>query len=97
MKSSILLFITLSVSPVCISQTAEYEGTMSTFQENFNGNNGQAVFDMMNTIMQHSISLKQITSIINTYYASFGKMESFEFTKREGVVEVFLCHFERGK
>lgn len=97
MKSSILLFITLSISPVCISQTAEYEGTMSTFQENFNGNNGQAVFDMMNTIMQHSVSLKQITSIINTLYTNFGKMESFEFSKREGVVEVFLCHFERGK
>jgi murein DD-endopeptidase MepM/ murein hydrolase activator NlpD len=97
MKQSILLFIALSVSSISISQTGQYEPIMITFQKNFNDNNGQAVFDMMNPVMQHSISLKQITSIIDTYYTNFGKMVSFEFTKREDVVEVFLCRFERGE
>lgn len=97
MKHGFLLFIALLVSTSTFSQTAEYETAMSTFQKHYNDDNGQAVFDIMNTIMQQSISLKQTTIIINTYYSNFGKMESFEFKKKEGVVEVFLCHFEKGK
>jgi hypothetical protein len=97
MKHLILFAISLFISALSIAQPAEYDGTMRNFQKNFNDNNGQGIFDMMAPSMQQSISLKQITSIVDTYFSNFGKMESFEFSLRKDAVEVFLCHFEHGK
>jgi len=97
MKRLCLLTISLFISALSIAQPAEYEASMLNFQKNFNANNGEAVFNMMAPSMQQSVSLKQISSIIDTYFNNFGKMESFEFTHRKDAVEVFLCHFEHGK
>ena len=97
MKQLCLLAITLFISAFSIAQPAEYEATMLNFQKNYNDNNGQAIFNTMAPSMQQSISLKQISSIVDTYFNNFGKMESFEFTLRKDAVEVFLCHFEHGK
>lgn len=97
MKHLCLLTITLFISALSFAQTPEYGATMLNFQKNYNANNGQGVFDMMAPSMQQSVSLKQISSIIDTYFNNFGKMESFEFTRRNDAVEIFLCHFGHGK
>ena len=97
MKHLCLLAFTLFISAFSIAQPAEYEATMLNFQKNYNDNDGQAIFNMMAPTMKQSISLKQISSIVDTYFNNFGKMESFEFTLRKDAVEVFLCHFEHGK
>ena len=97
MKQPCLLAITYFITAFSFAQPTTYEATMLKFQKNFNENNGQGIFDMMAPSMKQSISLKQITSIVDTYFNNFGKMESFEFKVRKDAVEVFLCHFEHGK
>ncbi|MBL4663180.1 MAG: DUF3887 domain-containing protein, partial [Flavobacteriaceae bacterium] len=97
MKYFQLLAVILCISTFSMAQTSEFESTMHTFQKHFNDNDGEAVFNMMAPSMKQSISLKQISSIIDTYYSNFGKMESFEFKDRKDAVEIFLCNFELGK
>jgi len=97
MKNSFLFLIVLAISVTSFSQTAQYDATMSSFQKKYNEQDGQAVFDMMNSSMQESLSLVKITAIIGTFYSNFGKMESYEFKAREGIVEIFQANFEKGK
>lgn len=89
--------LALMISVISFSQDAQYTETMQAFQEHFNNNDGTAIFEMMDTNMQQSISEKTMTGIIATYNDNFGKMESFEFQKREAIVEIFLAQFERGR
>ena len=96
MKQVLLLLITCCLSAPTIAQEAEYEATMIRFMELYNENNGQAVFDMMDPTMQGSISLKQISSIVDSFQKSFGKMTSYEFAERKGIVEVYRCEFIQG-
>jgi len=96
MKQIQIFVLLMCISFISWGQTAQYEATFQEFQKHYNDNNGQAVFDMMNPVMQQSISLKTITAVINDYYVNFGKIQSYEFTRRQQLVEVFLVQFERG-
>ncbi len=97
MKHPFLFLIALVLAMTSFAQTAQYDATMRSFQEKYNAEDGQAVFDMMNPLMQQSISLPKISAILATYYTNFGIMESYQFDAREGLVEVFLAQFEKGK
>ncbi len=97
MKRSLVFIITILFSLSALGQTPLYQETMKLFQKNYNANDGQATFDMMDPVMQESISLKAITAIIDNYNENFGKMESYQFKSRQLVAETYEAQFERGK
>jgi murein DD-endopeptidase MepM/ murein hydrolase activator NlpD len=97
MKQSFLFLVVLTLSAASFSQTAEYDATMRRFQKKYNEQDGQAVFDMMDANMQQSLSLPKLSAILDSFYTNFGIMESYQFETREGIVEVFLAQFEKGK
>ncbi|MEM7186527.1 MAG: peptidoglycan DD-metalloendopeptidase family protein [Bacteroidota bacterium] len=94
----IISFISLLLLMVPVfGQTAQYESTLALFQQHYNENDGGAIFEMMDPLMQESVSLKTITSIVNDYSENFGRLEGYQFQKREDIVETYELTFERGK
>lgn len=96
MKIIFFLWMILA-SGTIFSQESEYEQVIADFQKYYNQKEVSGIFEMMDPIMQNSLPLARLTPFVDSFQSNFGALEKFEFNKKEGLVEVYLGHFEHGK
>ncbi len=92
-----ILLILLFLPGLICAQTPEYVNVIESFKDSYNKSDAEAIFGMFNTQMQQSVNMETTKSIITSFQTQFGEMKNFEFKEKEGLLETFIAHFERGK
>ena len=80
-----------------IAQSPSYVGVLEKFQQSYNEENAEAIFDMFNVQMQQSVNRETTKQIVTSFQTRYGEMKSFDFKESEGKLEIYIGHFERGK
>ncbi len=93
----ILFVLSFAISVTLNAQTADYEKALNNFQVNYNNENAQTVFDMFSLMMQESVNLQTTTQIVNSFQMRYGDLKTYEFIEKQGLIEIYAAHFERGK
>ena len=91
---TVLLFLCTSV---IFSQTATYQQALEDFKTYFNGQDEQAIFDMMDENMQSKLGFENVSSIVRTFHSNLGGILSFQYLNTEGNTELYEAKFENGK
>lgn len=96
-KLTLLLLLSLgSQLAMAQKEQAKFEDVMEIFVQHFNQNNGQAVFDMMDSNMQTQLGLDNTKAIMSTLMQNLGPIRSFTLVKQVDRTEVFETTFEKG-
>lgn len=92
-----LLLISLTITLSINAQTPAYEKALEDFKTNYNNKDAQAVFDMFSFLMQKSVNLQTTTQIVASFQMRYGDLKAYDFTEKQGLIEIYIAHFERGK
>ncbi|MDT0554556.1 peptidoglycan DD-metalloendopeptidase family protein [Patiriisocius hiemis] len=94
---TVLVSLTLFFSGFIFSQSPNYEAALKSFQENYNNNNPEPIFNMFDATMQASVNLNTTTDIVTTFQTNYGNFKSFHFKERKETLETYTGVFENGK
>ncbi|MBX2827614.1 MAG: peptidoglycan DD-metalloendopeptidase family protein [Flavobacteriaceae bacterium] len=86
----LLFFVSLTL----LGQTEPYVNTLKTFQEHYNDDNSQAIFDMMDQGMQEHLGIENFKSILATFREHLGDIHSYQYVAKEGFTETYETTFE---
>ncbi|MCW5519609.1 peptidoglycan DD-metalloendopeptidase family protein [Aureitalea sp. L0-47] len=80
-----------------MAQTPAYVAVIEKFQQSYNNENSEAIFDLFNAQMKQAVNRETTSQIISSFQTRYGMMKSFDFKESEGLLEIYIGHFERGK
>ncbi len=94
----ILLFLLFSISiQSIIAQDADiYKKITKAFQENYNTQNIDAIFDMYSLDSQEEMTKEGITQFITGCYGQFGNLNTLKFIETTENVYSYSAEFDKG-
>ncbi len=95
MRTLFLLLICFSTSSVLAQNSAMYEKITLAFQENFNAQNVDAIYDMYTSEMQEAMNKEGVTRFVNGCYEQFGKLKSLTFIETSENVNSYKAEFDK--
>ncbi|MBQ4821147.1 DUF3887 domain-containing protein [Aquimarina sp. MMG016] len=95
MKYIILLLVCMSIHPLLAQDAGVYENTTKAFQENFNAQNVDAVFDMYTVEMQEEMTKEGVTRFVKGCFEQFGSLKSLTFIETTEGVNSYTAAFEK--
>jgi len=96
MKYIIILLVSLSSQFLFCQQDAKaYQAVTKAFQENFNNQNIDGVFDLYTTETQNTMTREGITRFVNGCYKHFGKLNRISFTETAENVNTYNVVFDK--
>jgi len=93
MKKLMYLFFIFSVS--AFAQTENYVNILQTFQEYYNNEDAEVIFETFNKDMKEAVPLETLNRLVTTFNAQLGKLNRFSFQRKEGATETYLVEFEK--
>ncbi|TPN82130.1 DUF3887 domain-containing protein [Aquimarina algicola] len=95
MKHIILLFVCFTTNIILAQDKAAYDNAVKTFQENFNAQNVDAIFDLYTTEMQENMTKEGVTRFVTGCYKQFGSLKSFEFIETTEGISSYTANFDK--
>ncbi|MCK8524019.1 DUF3887 domain-containing protein [Aquimarina sp. D1M17] len=95
MKHILLLLICLYAHTTFCQDEATYNKTLEIFQENFNAQNVDAVFNLYTTEMQEAMTKEGITRFVNGCYTQFGNLKNLIFVETAEGVNSYTAEFDK--
>ncbi|WP_024770473.1 DUF3887 domain-containing protein [Aquimarina macrocephali] len=95
MKYIILLLICFTVQCGLAQDASTYESVTKTFQEDFNAQNIDAIFNMYTSEMQESMTKEGVSSFINGCYGQFGSIKNITFVETAEGVYSYKVKFDK--
>lgn len=72
----LFLFFSLFTLPIVAQETEAYKNATKAFQENFNMQNADAVFDLYSTDIQEAMTKEGVTRFVQGCYQQFGNLKT---------------------
>ncbi|TYP72249.1 DUF3887 domain-containing protein [Aquimarina intermedia] len=94
MKHFLLLLISIVSLSTFAQDAASYEKVTTSFQEQFNAQNVDAIFDMYAPEMQEGMTKEGVTRFVQGCFKQFGNLKSLTFVKTEGPVYSYSATFD---
>ncbi|WP_025742134.1 DUF3887 domain-containing protein [Aquimarina pacifica] len=92
----IALFVFFIISQSSFAQdTAAYQNAIKSFQENFNVQNVDAVFDLYTTEMQEAMTKEGVSRFVNGCFEQFGILKTISFVETAEGVNTYNAEFEK--
>ncbi|GAA3516079.1 hypothetical protein GCM10022393_32610 [Aquimarina addita] len=83
-------------STLVAQNTAAYESTLQKFQEHFNAQETDAIFELYSTQAQEEMTKEGITQFVKGCYGQFGNLKEFIFIEEVENVYSYSILFEKG-
>lgn len=83
----LLLFFCLFTLPVVAQESDAYKNALKTFQENFNAQNIDAVYDLYSADMQEAMTKEGVTRFVKGCHEQFGNLKNvtYQSTTDDGI------------
>lgn len=94
MKYTILLLVCFAAQPILSQDTAAYEAVMKSFQENFNQQNIDPIFDLYNAETQEEMTKEGVTQFIKGCHGNFGNLKNLTFVQSAEGVNSYNAEFD---
>ncbi|AXT54810.1 DUF3887 domain-containing protein [Aquimarina sp. MMG015] len=94
MKYILLLLVCIASQPLLAQDTATYEKTTKAFQENFNAQNIDAVFDLYSAEMQEEMTKEGVTRFIKGCHSQFGNLNTLTFIESAEGINSYTAAFD---
>ncbi len=96
MKKIILLFVAISVSNILLAQTENYTIAVAHFQNNYNTEDFESIFNGFSNQMQQLLPLEKTKQFFKSLLNGAGKIEASEFVGNgDGSTAIYKAKFER--
>jgi len=84
------------ITQFSFSQNTEtYQTVLKSFQENFNTQNIDSVFNLYTTEMQEGMTKEGVTRFVNGCYEQFGKLNKISFIETAEGVNSYTATFDK--
>ncbi|WP_299220604.1 DUF3887 domain-containing protein [uncultured Aquimarina sp.] len=94
MKNMLLLLVCIAMQPLLAQDAATYEKTTKAFQENFNTQNIDAVFDLYATEMQEEMTKEGVSRFIKGCHSQFGNLKTLTFIESAEGINSYTAAFD---
>ncbi|WP_378172994.1 DUF3887 domain-containing protein [Aquimarina sp. SS2-1] len=94
MKYILLLLVCLGTQPLLAQDAATYEKTTKAFQENFNAQNIDAVFDLYASEMQEEMTKEGVARFIKGCHSQFGNLNTLTFIESTEGIHSYTAAFD---
>lgn len=95
MKYIVLLLICFTTQSILSQDSAAYENATKKFQENFNAQNIDAIFDMYTTEMQETMTKDGVSDFVKGCYGQFGNLKKMTFVETAEGVNTYTAEFDK--
>ncbi|MBL0682561.1 DUF3887 domain-containing protein [Aquimarina mytili] len=95
MRQILLLLTFFIVSFAFAQDSAMYEKTALAFQENFNAQNVDAVYNLYTAEMQEAMNKEGVTRFVNGCYEQFGSLKSLTFIETTEGIYSYTAEFDK--
>ncbi len=95
MKYIVLLLVCISTQSMLSQETEIYKTVVEAFQNNFNAQNIDAVFDLYTSEMQETMTKEGVTRFVNGCYEQFGKLKSVTFIETAEGINSYTAEFDK--
>ncbi|MEB3345579.1 DUF3887 domain-containing protein [Aquimarina gracilis] len=95
MRYVFLLLVYFTTSAIFAQDSDAYKSVTKAFQENFNSQNVEAVYDLYTSEMQEAMTKEGVSRFINGCYAQFGKLKSLTFIETAEGINSYTAEFDK--
>ncbi len=95
MKYILLFLICFTAQSILSQDEIAYKTAIRAFQENFNVQNVNAVFNLYTSEMQEAMTKEGVKRFVNGCYEQFGKLKSLTFIETTEGVNSYMAEFEK--
>ncbi len=96
MKNYIILLLVCFSTQLTIGQNVEtYENILQSFQDNYNKQDVDAIFNMYATELQEEMTKEGVTGFVKGCYEQFGSLKSLTFIQTEEGVVSYMAKFDK--
>jgi len=94
MKHLLLMMVCLLAQPLLAQDASTYEKTTKAFQESFNAQNIDAVFDLYAADMQEEMTKEGITRFVKGCHSQFGNLKTLTFVEAAEGINSYTAVFD---
>lgn len=94
MKYIYLLLICVITSST-FAQSADYEKVTKSFQDNFNSQNVDAIFNLYTSEMQEAMTKEGVARFVNGCFEQFGSLKSLTFIETAEGINSYTADFDK--
>ncbi|MDH7448290.1 DUF3887 domain-containing protein [Aquimarina sp. 2201CG14-23] len=94
MKYILLLLVFVVTQPLFAQDAATYEKTTKAFQENFNSQNIDAIFDLYTVELQEEMTKEGVTRFIKGCHSQFGNLNTLTFIESAEGINSYTAAFD---
>ncbi|WP_109299003.1 DUF3887 domain-containing protein [Aquimarina sp. AU474] len=95
MKRILLLLLCFSLQSIIAQDEALYQKVTQTFQENFNSQNVNAIFDLYTPEMQEAMTKEGVTRFVNGCHEQFGNLKNLSFIETAEGINSYTAEFDK--
>ncbi len=95
MKYILLLLVCIATQPLLAQDAVIYEKTTKAFQENFNAQNIDAVFELYSAEMQEEMTKEGVARFIKGCHSQFGNLKNLTFIESAEGINSYTATFEK--
>ncbi len=95
MKHVLLLFIYLITASSFAQESDVYKKATTQFQENFNAQNVEAIFNLYTAEMQEAMTKEGISRFVNGCYEQFGNLKSLTYIETSEGINSYTAEFDK--
>ena len=95
MKYALLLLVFLCSSTLLAQDNTNYQEVTKSFQENFNTQNVDNIFNLYTTEMQEAMTKEGVSRFVNGCYEQFGSLKKLTFIETAEGINSYKAEFEK--
>ncbi len=95
MKYALLLLVFLCSSALLAQDNPNYQEVTKSFQENFNTQNVDNIFNLYTTEMQEAMTKEGVSRFVNGCYEQFGSLKNLTFIETAEGINSYKAEFEK--
>lgn len=95
MKYALLLLVFLCSSTLLAQDNTNYQEVTKSFQENFNTQNVDNIFNLYTTEMQEAMTKEGVSRFVNGCYEQFGSLKNLTFIETAEGINSYKAEFEK--
>ncbi|WP_062060441.1 DUF3887 domain-containing protein [Aquimarina longa] len=97
MKFILLLVICFTAQSILAQDATAYENITKKFQENYNAQDVEAIFNMYTTELQESMTKEGVNQFVKGCYEQFGNLKNIIFIETTEGVYSYTAEFDKSK
>lgn len=95
MKKVFFILICFTIQHIAAQESELYKKTAATFQENFNAQQIDAIFDMYTSEMQEAMTKEGVSRFVNGCFEQFGSLTNLAYIETAEGIHSYTATFEK--